>query len=193
MHLLLDILQGAGLAAVAGVRPLPTLLVAGGLGAADAGLSFDGTRYAFLESPGFLVGVAVAFAVLTALQVRRAARPEGGPIDTLFVIVAVVAGALLFAGSLADRGHAAWPGELGGAACAALAIVATRGLLRRTSERLKGGAPVGLYTAAGCAGAAALIVLAPPLALLLLGFLARLALGARRRGGERYAGLRILR
>jgi hypothetical protein len=38
-----------------------------------------------------------------------------------------------------------------------------------------------------------LVVLGPPLAVLLLGYLARLAYGERRRGGERYAGLRILR
>jgi hypothetical protein len=37
------------------------------------------------------------------------------------------------------------------------------------------------------------VVALPPLALLALGFVARLLVGARRREGERFAGLRILR
>jgi hypothetical protein len=40
---------------------------------------------------------------------------------------------------------------------------------------------------------AGLSVLFPPLAILLLGALAWLLMGGRRRAGEKYAGLRILR
>ena len=193
MDLLLDILQGAGLAALAGIRPFPTALVAGGLAAGDAGLSFNGTDYAFLESPAFLAGAGGAFVVLTVLAERQGSDSPARPIDAVFTVIALAIGALLFAGSLADRGHPSWAGLVGGALCATLAVVATRGLLRRVRARLQGSSPVGLYIAVGCAAAAALVVLLPPLAVLVIGLLVRLALGARRRDGERYAGLRVLR
>ena len=40
---------------------------------------------------------------------------------------------------------------------------------------------------------AALSILVPPVSVLALGFLAWLLLGGRRREGEKYAGLRVLR
>jgi hypothetical protein len=191
MDLLLDIAQGVGLAALGGVRPLPVTLVAGGLAAGDLGLSFDGTPYSFLEAPAFLAALAVAFVVFVALAMR------GGP-DPLAAarlpLAAVTAGALLFAGSLADRGHASWPGLVAGALCAALAVFATRELLRRAVRRAGDSSrSVGLAVDGLAALGTALVVLAPPLALLVLGFLARLALAERARGGDRYAGLRVLR
>jgi hypothetical protein len=164
------------------------------LAAGDLGLSFDGTAYAFLESPAFLAAVGVALAALIALELRGGAeRLNAGLAESALTVAALATGALLFAGSLADRGHASWPGLLGGAACAAVAIVGTRGVLRRASSRLGDASPTGLYADVASAAAVALVVLGPPLAVLLLGYLARLAYGERRRGGERYAGLRILR
>jgi hypothetical protein len=40
---------------------------------------------------------------------------------------------------------------------------------------------------------AALVILVPPLAVVVIGFLVWLLVGGRRRAGEKYAGLRILR
>ena len=71
MKLLLDILQGMGVSAAAGLRPfLPTLLV-GALAADDLGVDFDGTDFAFLESPWFLLAIVVALVVTTLLRSRR--------------------------------------------------------------------------------------------------------------------------
>jgi hypothetical protein len=41
--------------------------------------------------------------------------------------------------------------------------------------------------------AAALVVLVPPLSIVVVAFLAWLLQGGRRRSGEKYAGLRVLR
>ena len=51
MKLLLDILQGAGLALRPGVRPVPADPAAGGARVADLGIDFEGTDFAFLEAP----------------------------------------------------------------------------------------------------------------------------------------------
>src|SRR6266508_3563691 len=70
VKLLLDILQGMGVSAAAGLRPfLPTLLV-GALAADDLGVDFDHTDFAFLESTWFMLALAVALAVTTVLRTR---------------------------------------------------------------------------------------------------------------------------
>src|SRR6188768_4103737 len=70
VKLLLDILQGMGVSAAAGLRPfLPTLLV-GVLAADDLGVDFDGTDFAFLEAPWFLALMAIAVVVTTVLRAR---------------------------------------------------------------------------------------------------------------------------
>jgi hypothetical protein len=195
MDLLLDILQGAGLAAAAGIAPLPALLAAGLLAAGDAGLDFDHSRYDFLESPAFLVAIVVAFVVVAALGGRTGGRRFTRTLALALAAASLVAGALLFAGSLADRSDAAWPGIVAGPACALVGITAAGGILRRAAARAKDVSARALeLTVDGLAAAsAALVIAAPPLALVLVGFLALLALGERRRGGESYAGLRILR
>ncbi len=77
MKTLLDILQGIGVSAAAGLRPfLPTLAV-GGLASADAGVDFDGTAFSFLESPWFLLAVAVALVITTLLRARIESTPAG--------------------------------------------------------------------------------------------------------------------
>ena len=72
---------------------------------------------------------------------------------------------------------------------------AVRALFLRTRARLEPdarAAPAPLPNATALL-LAALAILAPPLSLLALGFLAWLLLGGRRRTAEKYAGLRILR
>ena len=76
MHYVLDLLQGLGIAAGVGIRPfLPTLLV-GALAAANLGIDFSGTDFAFLEKPAFLIVIVILVAALGVLERRRG--PELG-------------------------------------------------------------------------------------------------------------------
>ena len=54
MDFVLDLLQGAGIAAAIGIRPFLPTLSSGALAAGDLGVDFDGTDFAFLEQPGSL-------------------------------------------------------------------------------------------------------------------------------------------
>jgi hypothetical protein len=195
MHLFLDICQGLGLGAAAGVRPFLPAVLAGLFATANWGVDFDGTSYAFLESPVWIVAVAVLM-VLTFVLRRTL---EEGPTEAAIGGVAVGVGALLFAGTLADHGHDAWGwtllGLLGGAACALLAQAATRNLAGRAAARLDEQArrALPLWFDVVALVLAALSIALPPVSLVALGFLAWLLAGARRREGGKYAGLRILR
>jgi hypothetical protein len=196
MDFVFDLLQGAGIAAAIGIRPfLPTLLV-GALAAEDLGIDFDGTDFSFLEQPPWLAAV-VALLVITTFVVRR-----GGP-DALerqpwaygLATFAVVTGLLMAAGSLADHGESVVPGLIAGTLCAFLGYVVARDLLGRTRKRLDSEAANALTLYAEGAGlvAAGASVLFPPLAVIVIGGLLALLFGGRRRAGEKYAGLRILR
>lgn len=196
MDLLLDLLQGAGIAAAIGVRPFLPVLLVGVLAVGDLGLDFEGTDFAFLESWPFLLAIVVLVALtdLAARRLGRSAFDAGAPMLVLATI-SVVLGALVGAGSLADRGHAVWPGVLVGAACAVLGFVTARAFFmrvrRRLDERSAGALP--LYADGAGLAAAGASVLFPPLAVVVLAGLAWLLAGGRRRAGEKYAGLRILR
>jgi uncharacterized membrane protein len=195
VHLFLDICQGLGLGAAAGVRPFLPAAVAGLFGLANWGVDFEGTSYAFLESPVWIVAVAVLM-VLTFFLRRRL---DEGPTDAAIGGVAVGIGALLFAGTLADHGHdsVGWSvlGLLGGAACAVLAQAAVRNLAARTAARLDQQAQnaLPLWFDAVALVLAALSIAIPPVSLAALPFLAWLLAGGRKREGGKYAGLRILR
>ena len=64
MDFVLDLLQGIGIAAAIGVRPMLPLLLTGTLASADVGIDFDGTDFAFLESWPFLLAAVIATAAL---------------------------------------------------------------------------------------------------------------------------------
>ena len=191
MKLLLDIMQGMGVSAAAGLRPfLPTLLV-GALAADDLGVDFDGTDFAFLESPWFLLAIVVALVVTTLLR-SRFETPAG---EAALGGIGMGLGALLFAGTLDDRHATWWPGILAGLLCAFIAQQGARSLLTRTRARLDAEAAGALFLYAEAAALliAGLSVLIPPVSVLAIAFLIWLRLGGRRREGEKYAGLRILR
>jgi Domain of unknown function (DUF4126) len=191
VKLLLDILQGMGVSAAAGLRPfLPTLLV-GALAADDLGVDFDGTDFAFLESPWFLLALVVALVVTTLLR-SRFETPAG---EAALGGIGMGLGALLFAGTLDDRHATWWPGILAGLLCAFIAQQGARSLLTRTRARLdaEAAAALFLYAEAAALLIAGLSVLIPPVSVLAIAFLIWLRLGGRRREGEKYAGLRILR
>jgi hypothetical protein len=196
MDFTLDLLQGAGLAAAIGIRPFLPVLLAGALASAGLGLDFDGTDFSFLDSWPFLLG-ALVLVVALDFAGRRAGRDAAERAPLLYAVlgIALVLGALEAAGSVADRSAEWWAGGIAGVACAALGFQAARSLFGRVRRRLDdqtaGALPV--YAEGAALGAAGLSILFPPLALLVLGTLVWLVAGGRRRAGEKYAGLRILR
>jgi Na+-translocating ferredoxin:NAD+ oxidoreductase RnfA subunit len=196
MDYLLDLLQGAGLAAAIGIRPFLPVLLAGALAVADVGLDFEGTDFSFLETWPFLLAVLV-LVVLLDFAGRRAGREraEVGIIAWVLLGLAVVLGALEAAGSIADHSEDWWPGVPIGIASAALGYAAARSLFARVRRRLDSEAAAALpvYAEAIALAAAGLSILFPPLAVLVLAALLWLMVGSRRRAGEKYAGLRILR
>jgi uncharacterized membrane protein YgdD (TMEM256/DUF423 family) len=188
MNLAFDIFQGIGIAAAVGLRPFLPSLAVGALAAGDVQIDFDHTHYAFLEHAPFLIGMVVGVVALAALE-RRGRRPA----EIVIAVAALALGALLFAGALAQDHHRAWPGWIGGVACALLALVATRPLLQRVRARLEDAAALPLYVEVLALVVAVLSVVAPPVGVIALAGLAWLLLAGRRRGEQKYAGLRILR
>jgi hypothetical protein len=194
MDYLLDLLQGLGIAAAIGIRPfLPTLL-AGALAAGDVGLDFDGTDFSFLEATGFLLAIVILVALFGLLD-RRRDTSAPGPVAIASLVLALVLGALMAAGSIADHSDTWWPGVIVGAAGAALGFFAARSLFGRVRSRLDAEAAgaLPLYAEATALVTAGVSILFPPLALLVVAGLVWLLIGGRRRQGEKYAGLRILR
>jgi uncharacterized membrane protein len=191
MKLILDLLQGAGAASATGVRPFLPPLVYGLLATDDLGVDFDGTAFSFLEAPWFLV----LLGVLLVVTVLVRSRFESGPGERVLIAAAVVLGALEGAGTLDDRFDVWWPGLILGAVFAALCARVASDLLARVRRRLDAEAAgaLFLYAEAFALVLVGLSVLFPPLALLGIGLLVFLLLGGRRREGEKYAGLRILR
>ena len=191
MKLLLDILQGIGLSAAAGLRPFLPVLVAGGLATADLGVDYEGTSFSFLEEPVFLLAVAIVM-VVTFLLRGRLDTPAGA---AAMSGLGVGLGAVLFAATLDDRHLVWWPGLIAGLLIAVLAGAAVRDLFTRTRARLDAEAAAALpvYAEGVAAVLAALAILIPPVSVIAVGFLVWLLVGGRRREGEKYAGLRILR
>jgi hypothetical protein len=199
VHLVFDILTGIGVAAAVGIRPFLAALVVGILAAANVEIHFNGTTYSFLQRWPFLLAL-VVLAFVGLLVERRFGADRGfrSPEALGFALASLTLGALLFAGSLQARGtqhYAAWPGWIGGVLCAAVALFATQPLFARVRARLDpgAGAAVPLYAEAAAVVLAALSVVAPPVGVIGLLALGWLWLASRRREGQKYAGLRILR
>jgi hypothetical protein len=138
-----------------------------------------------------------------ALERRPAAAPSGrptaeagrSPLELGLLAVAVVLGALLFAGSLAEEGFVWWPGLVAGALCAALGYAAVAGLLGRARRRVGGSAAALLtvYAEGFALLLAGVAILIPPLSLAALVLFAVLVVRGRAAGERKFQGLRILR
>ena len=188
----MDTTTGMGLSGATGVRPYLPPLLAGALARGDTGIDFEGTDWSFLESSWFLLAV-LAVGVIAYLAERSEANRRS--VELFGGVVGVVLGAMLFAGALADGGTESWPGLVGGALCAALGWRAVGGLIERTRARLKGG-PAALLTAYADGAAlvlAAIAIFLPPASILAIAGFVVLLFAGRRREGEKYAGLRVLR
>lgn len=188
----MDIGTGAGLAAASGTRPFLPPLLAGALARGDIGIDFEGTGWAFLESPVFL------FAILVLAVAWYIGERQGAPERAMRgfgLALSVALGALLFAGALAAGGHSAIPGLVAGAACALLAFAAVDALLGRTARRLDADAArfLVLYADAAALVLTALAIFVPPVSFLALIAFALVLLRGRAAADRKYAGLRILR
>ncbi len=186
---------GLGLALACGLRPyLPTLL-AGALGSAGAlGVGFT-QHFHFLQAGWWLIAVALVFVNSYLLQLRLGQERFQAVVAPAIAAQAVAAGALLFAGTLAAHGDAWWPGLIGGAAAAALALRASGPVIARARERLPDRAAreaLTVYLDAVALLLAALVALLHPLGYVVVALLAWFAWRGRGRSAEKYAGLRIL-
>ncbi len=186
---------GLGLALACGLRPyLPTLL-AGALGSAGAlGVGFT-HHFHFLQAGWWLIAVALVFVNSYLLQLRLGQERFQAVVAPAIAAQAVAAGALLFAGTLAAHGDAWWPGLIGGAAAAALALRASGPVIARARERLPDRAAreaLTVYLDAVALLLAALVALLHPLGYVVVALLAWFAWRGRGRSAEKYAGLRIL-
>jgi hypothetical protein len=196
---------GVGLGAACGLRPFLPLLLTGALASSSVlGVHFARGHFHFLQSSWWLLAVAVALALSYVAQLRLGLAPtldrdeRTGGVDPLAATVAGFgygAGALLFAGTLAAHRDAWWPGIIGGILAAALATGAVGPIIARARRRLPDQAAreaVTAYLDAASLAVAAAVSLVHPLGYVVIGLLAWLALAGRRRGRERYAGLRTL-
>jgi hypothetical protein len=195
MKLVLDILQGMGLATATGLRPFLPALLAGGLAADDLGLDFDGTEFAFLESPWWLLALAIG--LVASVFARK--WLETGPGEAALSGLGIGLGALLCAASIDDRHDVWWYGLILGAAIAYLSSSVSRQLFARVRARFASAGDAAAAAALPFYGEAAGLVVAgfsvllPPLSLVAIGFLVALLITGRRRSDQKYAGLRILR
>lgn len=185
-------LQGAGLAGAAGIRPFLPALVAGALATANFGVDYEDTPFSFLEQPAWLLAIVIA--LLVAVIAERKGVGER-IVESSLQGLGIGLGALLFAATLADNTSDWWPGLLAGGLCAALAAAATRSLVTRVRARLDAEARTALavYIDGSALLLAALAIVVAPISVLALGFFAFMLRGGKRREGEKYAGLRILR
>ncbi len=197
---------GLGLAAACGLRPFLPLLLAGGLASSKAlGVTFAHGGFGFLESAWWLLAVAAALVVSYALQLLLgmeptldpAARPSRpSPLAAALAGIELGAGAVLFGGTLAAHGDAAWPGILAAFAVVAVAQRASAPVIARARKRLPDrGAreALTLYLDSAALLLAASVALLHPLGYVAVALLGWFAWRLRVRAGEKYAGLRILR
>lgn len=190
------ICQGLGLALAVGVGGPLTALFISMMAAIGSGIHPDATDYSFLSATWFLVTLLAIVVIFMLARSRNAMRWP-----TIAVLAAI--GAVVFAASLAEDAHAAWPGLILGALATAFAASVAWSFLAGAIARAAGNEPgsreadaantmIIAFAAAGIV-LAALSLFLPPVSLLALGALLWVALGRRRRGAEKYEGLRVLR
>jgi hypothetical protein len=195
VDLFLAICQGLGLALAIGVGGALAALFVSFMGSIEAGIDPDGTDFEFLTATWFLVALLALVVLAIVARTRDIAR---------YPIVALLAaaGAICFAASLAEEGETAWWGLIAGAIVTALAAVIALDILEGAIQRAKSSGTEAADDAAntlliafafGGIALAAISLVLPPVSLVALVVLIALVLGRRRKAGEKYEGLRILR
>lgn len=195
MDLFLAICQGLGLALAIGVGGALAALFASTMASLAAGFDPEGTDFGFIAETWFLVTL-LAFVVLALLARSREA------LRLPVIALLSVAGGLAFAASLAEEGTTGWPGLVVGIIATAVAAMIATDVLEGAIRRAEGSSSEAADTAAntlivgfsfGGMALAALALFVPPVSLLAAAALLFVALGRRRKAGEKYEGLRILR
>jgi hypothetical protein len=197
-----DIGQGAGLGTTSGARPFLAVITTGVLAHEDAGIDFTGTDWSWMESwifIGILAALYIVFWVMDRQGKSEVIRPGGRAMEAgpPYPVFCAVAGALLFAGSLADGGETSWPGLIAGAAIGFIGYLALGRLFMRANQRLLATGDPGVVLGLGRDLLTIALVVVCVLVdvvgyVVLLAALVLLAT-ARRREGEKYEGLRVLR
>lgn len=186
--------QGVGVSLATGVRTLLPPLLVGVLARANAGIDFSGTDFSFLESIPWLAVLVALVAAITFAERRRMVVPP-----VVIGAAAAVIGALLFGGSLADDGYAGGAGLPAGVVCAAVGFLAAQAFFGRAVSRARAGGEaeaasfVELFAQAAALVLAVVAVFISPVAWLAFAFALWVILVQRRRSGQKYEGLRILR
>jgi uncharacterized protein DUF4126 len=198
----MDIGQGAGLATTSGARPFLAVITTGVLAHEDAGVDFTGTDWSWMESwvfIGILAALFVLFWIIDRSGKSEVVRPGGRAMEAAppYPIFCAVAGALLFAGSLADGGETAWPGLVAGALVGFIGYLALGRLFMRANQRLLAAGDPGVVLGLGrdllTVALAVLVVLVDVAGYVVLAAALVLLVTARRRDDEKYEGLRVLR
>lgn len=195
MDLFLAICQGLGLALAIGIGGALAALFASTMASLESGINPDGTDYDFLGATWLLVVLLALVVVTVVVRGREAARYP-------LIALLAVTGAIAFAASLAEEGETAWPGLIAGALAAAFAALIAGDVLEGAIERAARAKEdavsdtantLTLVFAFGGIAIAALALFVPPASLVVAAGLLILAIGRRRKAGEKYEGLRILR
>jgi hypothetical protein len=178
------------------------VVTAGVMAHEDAGIDFTGTDWSWMESWVFIAILAalfIAFWLMDREGKSEVIRPGGRAMEAgpAYPVSCAAAGALLFAGTLADHGHSSWPGLVAGAVLGFVGYLALGRLFMRANQRLFAAGDSGIVLGLG----RDLLVIALTIVCVLVDVLGYVvvaaALGflvtARGREGEKYEGLRVLR
>jgi hypothetical protein len=133
------------------------------------------------------IGLAVAAGTFAGASGRR------DVIGFLLAAMAAVAGAVLFAISLHNRDHPAWPGVPLGIIIAVISFGVVSAVVAGAQARARGASSVGMIVAGVALVVAVLSIFVEPLGLVFLLALLWLASARRRRAQRKYEGLRVLR
>ena len=197
-----DIGQGTGLATTSGARPFLAVITTGVLAHEDVGVDFTGTDWSWMESwlfLGILAALYIVFWIMDREQKNELIRPGGRAMEAspAYPAFCAAAGALLFAGTLADHGHASWPGLVAGAVVGFVGYLALGLLFMRANQRLFAAGDPGVVLGLGrdllVIALTVVCALADPVGYVVLAAALVLMVTARRREGEKYEGLRVLR
>lgn len=133
------------------------------------------------------IGLAVATGTFGGASGRR------DVIGVLLAVLAAIGGGVLFAISLSNRGHPAWPGVPLGIVIALFAFGVVSAVVAGAQARAKGASSIGLIVAVIALVVAALSAFVEPFGLVAFGALLWLASARRRRAQRKHEGLRVLR